>query len=415
MEPILIIGSGLSGLALAQGLRQSSIPFKVYERESPNNVRSQGYRIRLHSEGLSALRSVMADDIWSLFEETCAETILGPLPNFNAINCEFSAATFGAHNPQSKIAQSEQKPATVDRGILREVLLTGLEKNIVYGKEYSHYTVHDSAVIAYFADGTTEKGALLVGADGVRSAVRRQYLPKIKVLDTQTRPIYGKTPLTPAFLKRMLPKAIECLSFVKDPVSGSVTLMEVIRFKPKEDRKDKRDLPHDYMYWVIIPSGMIPAANGDAMENSTKMGPVELSKSWTAHWHSSLRPLIEDQDPKQTGMFRLLSSDPDSIKIPWEPNARVTIVGDAAHAMMPSTASGAVTALRDAELLTKLIREQGVNKESIGIYEEEMRKYASEAVALSAKIGEFNRCHTITSLRQEIVQPDSESGVTGGT
>jgi chorismate-pyruvate lyase len=51
---------------------------------------------------------------------------------------------------QSKIAQSEQKPATVDRVILREVLLTGLEKNIVYGKEYFHYTVTDSSVTAHW-------------------------------------------------------------------------------------------------------------------------------------------------------------------------------------------------------------------------------------------------------------------------
>jgi 2-polyprenyl-6-methoxyphenol hydroxylase-like FAD-dependent oxidoreductase len=63
-------------------------------------------------------------------------------------------------------------------------------------------------------------------------------------------------------------------------------------------------------------------------------------------------------------------------------------VGNAACTMMPSTASGAVTALRDVELLTKLIKEQRVNKESIGVYKEEMRKYASEAVVLSAKIGE---------------------------
>ena len=58
--------------------------------------------------------------------------------------------------------------------------------------------------------------------------------------------------------------------------------------------------------------------------------------------------------------------------------------------MMPSTASGAVTALRDAELLSGLIREQGVAKESIAKYDEEMRKYVSEAVVLSAKIGQMS-------------------------
>lgn len=82
----------------------------------------------------------------------------------------------------------------------------------------------------------------------------------------------------------------------------------------------------------------------------------------------------------------LLTVDPESLRQPWEPHARVTIVGDAAHAMLPSTAGGAVTALRDGADLAKLIYQHGISKEAIGKYEEEMRAYASEAVAVSAAI-----------------------------
>lgn len=390
MNPIIIIGSGLGGLALAQGLHKSSIPFKIYERDSLHNVRTQGYRIRLHSEGLSALRSVLQDEVWDLFEDTCPETILGPLPSINAMTCEVTATDFGGHNPQSRINQCDQKPHTVDRGIMREVLLTGLEKHITYGKEYTHYRLTDSGINAHFSDGTSEIGSLLVGTDGVLSTVRRQYLPHLKTLDTKSRPIYGKTPLTPAFQSRILPKAMECLSLIKDPQTGSVTLMEVIRFLPMNQRKDKRDLPNDYVYWAIIPPDSDSPIIDERLSLTGKQGTPERAKALTAHWHSSLRPLIEDQDPHQTGVFRLLSSDPETLKRAWEPSARVTLLGDAAHAMMPSTASGAVTALRDAELLSRLIREQGVVKESIAIYEEEMRQYASDAVALSAKIGQMS-------------------------
>lgn len=390
MDSIIIIGSGLGGLALAQGLHKSSIPFKIYERDQLRNVRNQGYRIRLHGEGVAALRSVLTDEVWNLFEETCPEVVMGPPPNINAVTCEFTAANFGGHNPQSRIAQSDQKPYTVDRSILREVLLTGLEEHITYRKEYTHSQLTDTGITVYFADGTSETGKLLVGADGVRSAVRRQYLPHLKILDTNSRPIFGKTPLTPSFQSQILPKATECLSLIKDPETGSVTLVEPIRFLPKDQRKDQRDLPKDYVYWAIIP----PASSSSGTEeqqNHTSRGKIaESAKALTAHWHPSLRPLIEYQDPNQTGVFRLLSSDPETLRQAWEPNTRVTVLGDAAHAMMPSTASGAVTSLRDAELLSTLIREQGVVKESIGKYEEEMRQYASEAVALSAKIGEMS-------------------------
>lgn len=327
MDPVLIIGSGLGGLALAQGFHKASIPFKIYERDRSENIRRQGYRIRLHGEGLRALRSVLVNDIWDLFAETCAETLLGPLPIVNAQTCEVSAATFKGDNPQSRVLQSGEKPHTVDRGILREVLMTNLDKNIVYGKEFTSYILTESGIVAKFADGTSEMGSLLVGADGISSAVRRQHFPHLKVLDTKTRPIYGKTPLTESFRRSILPKSMECLSLIKDPQTGNTALMEVIHFLPKDQRRDKRDLPDDYVYWVIIPS------NSDHPRTSTKTSqvngeqPAELARSMTAHWHPSVRPLIKFQDPSQTGIFRLLSSDPESLRRRWEPDARVTLLG----------------------------------------------------------------------------------------
>lgn len=55
---------------------------------------------------------------------------------------------------------------------------------------------------------------------------------------------------------------------------------------------------------------------------------------------------------------------------------------------------GAVTASSHAQNPSKLIREQGVVKESIGRNEEDMRKHASEAVARSAKVGKIFRARS---------------------
>ncbi len=156
------------------------------------------------------------------------------------------------------------------------------------------------------------------------------------VLDTKSRALFGKTPLAPSFESHILPKAVECLSLIKDPQTGSMTLMEVIRFLPKDRRGYKRELPNDYVYWIIIPYASNAPIPAKQFDRSSREAAAELSQALTAHWHPSLRPLIEHQDPSQTGVFHLLNSDSKYLMRSWEPNARVTLMGDAAHSMLLS-------------------------------------------------------------------------------
>jgi 2-polyprenyl-6-methoxyphenol hydroxylase-like FAD-dependent oxidoreductase len=64
--------------------------------------------------------------------------------------------------------------ANVDRATLRQILLTGLDDRVHYGKTLERYESKEGGVVAYFSDGTTSAGHVLVGADGIRSAVRQQ-------------------------------------------------------------------------------------------------------------------------------------------------------------------------------------------------------------------------------------------------
>ena len=386
-DPIIIIGAGLGGLAFAQGLRKASIPFKIFERGESITIHNQGYRIRLISQGVSALRSLVDDNVWRAFEETSPEINLDGLPTINAVTCEITDAEFQENDPRGRMASSQDKPYNADRAVLREVLLTGLEENIAFAKTFSNYELTASGVIAIFADGTKVAGSLLVGADGARSPVRQQYLPDFRLLDTKNRMIYGKTPLTPSFTSRMLPEAFKCLSFIKDPQAGSLTLIEALRFLPKNQRADQRELPNDYMYWVIIPPPPAHPVAEKELKRIDREGAADAAVTATNAWHPFLKAMIEDQDRSQAGVHGLLSVDPESLLRGWQPNGRVTILGDAAHAMMPSEANGTGTALKDAALLVSLIREHGIGLRSITLYEEEMRQYASEAVIAGAKIG----------------------------
>ncbi|KAK5012089.1 hypothetical protein LTR16_003457, partial [Cryomyces antarcticus] len=74
---VFIIGAGLGGLSLAQGLRRASTPFRIFERDQTSDYRSQGYRLRISGKRIAGLRQVMIDELWELSERTCCDTVLG--------------------------------------------------------------------------------------------------------------------------------------------------------------------------------------------------------------------------------------------------------------------------------------------------------------------------------------------------
>jgi 2-polyprenyl-6-methoxyphenol hydroxylase-like FAD-dependent oxidoreductase len=76
-DRVLIIGAGISGLALAQGLKNVGVPFHVFESDPTPTFRPQGYRFRVDGSGATALRDVLTDDLFKRFEKVCAVTELG--------------------------------------------------------------------------------------------------------------------------------------------------------------------------------------------------------------------------------------------------------------------------------------------------------------------------------------------------
>ena len=85
----------------------------------------------------------------------------------------------------------------MNRLTFREVLASGLDGRIAFGPELTRYEAGSGGVRLRFADGRSADADVLVGADGVNSAVRRQYLPDAEPADSGGRCIYGKTPLSP--------------------------------------------------------------------------------------------------------------------------------------------------------------------------------------------------------------------------
>jgi 2-polyprenyl-6-methoxyphenol hydroxylase-like FAD-dependent oxidoreductase len=383
-QPVLIVGAGLGGLCLAQGLRKNNIPFKLFEKDDQHDFRAQGYRLRISADGIYAVQYALSPELYTLFEQTCAETMLKGVrlnPDGTPI---VGAGPLGGGGPPG---MPGPKPYTVDRTTLRKVLLTGLEGHVFFGKSVDHYTIHDDKVTAHFTDGTAEDGALLVGADGLRSRVRKQHLPELKIIDTTMRVIYGKTPLTEDFLSRFPKEGHRGMSLVMDtnPEASKTLLFESMHF-PYADQISQPKLPSPYLYWVLVAHRSLMLFPDDKLLSLNGEESAELSLRVTDSWNPALRSLFEMQDASQTSTLRISSA---LLDLPaWEPSRRVTLLGDAIHVMPPTGAMGANTALRDAADLARRIAAVGddltkVDEKVIGEYEAEMRAFAKKSIELS--------------------------------
>jgi hypothetical protein len=146
---------------------------------------------------------------------------------------------------------------------------------------------------------------------------------------------------------------------------------------------------------------------GVADERLTAMSPAELHALTTRlirSWHPDLRALHARAAVDETFLVRIRTSPPVP---PWPPS-RVTVLGDAIHAMSPARGSGANTALQDAALLCRTLtgtagngartdlagsrtvrdgsgtaRNGGDLIAAVGEYERQMRDYGYAAVAAS--------------------------------
>lgn len=388
---VVIIGAGTGGLCLAHGLKRAGITVNVYERDRTRKDGLQGYRVGIDSDGSRALEANLPPELFETFLATCAIS-----PNyFNMLTERYGELLSLKGNPPKDPRHAER---SVSRMTLRQVLLTGLEGVVHFDKVFSRYeNLSDGRVEAFFEDGTSAVGDVLVAADGAGSRVRKQYLPQAKMEDTLIRSIGGKVPATPESLALITPKIHRGVTLIMAP-KGFGGILHVMEF-PWDKRGELKtnigttdadliarwpglmfDNTRDYISWGIWASADKFPRNFRDMTGSELLA---LSRKMTEKWHPNWRALLAMSDPQSVFPVSIRTSVPLD---PWAPS-NITLLGDAIHTMTPGRGVGANTALRDAVALTKhlvAVRDGRLDLiESIGRYETKMRKYGYEAVLKS--------------------------------
>ncbi|CFB62968.1 FAD-dependent oxidoreductase [Pandoraea apista] len=413
-----IIGAGLGGLCLAQGLRRAGIPFDVYERDDAPDARFQGYRLRIDADGLDALTQCLPGAQVERVRQRAAVARTGGRfvtpqledanvvlpPSWHDAHTDTGLAVHRGDGPTAAPAPARRTPApegipgdiSLHRQTLREILLDGILDRVHFGKSFSRTTsTDDGRRIAHFDDGSSSAPGLIVAADGSHSRVREYVLPGMAPRDTGNVCCYGLTPLSTALLV-LMDKHGEATVMEGSTVvfaDGFAVVIEAMLFRrqPDDDASSTPIAPDrmplspvsDYLYWAFI--GPSKTLLGTSHANTERSGPVPLARieALTNAWHPHLRSLFSNAVPDTIRTMPVRST---TSPLPWQVDG-VTGLGDAVHTMSPAGGLGANTALRDAAQLADHLRAVAQGRralpQAIAAYERDMCERAREAVRLA--------------------------------
>ncbi|KAF5649975.1 cercosporin toxin biosynthesis [Fusarium sp. NRRL 52700] len=387
-DRVLIVGGGLGGLVLAQGLKHTSppVPFHIFERDSSADFRPQGYRIRINPDGAGALQKLLPDHLWNSYEDTCA--LFNPAMNgLDAVTGQAPAPSGERRGPPPTM---EGKYYNADRVVLRNVLLQGLEDDISFGKTFESYRVTRDGVEVTFTDGTKETGTILVGADGTRSHIRRQLMPNYTVLDTECGAIYGKTFIKPETRASIANEFFRGICLAGDSSKPGLKLFTDTMEFPQDlnfDKRTKYSVPDDYVYWVLCINRTLL---GIAAEDLQGAQSVEMALEMTKSWHPTVRSLLQSQDASASSTLAFFASSPETFKreldglVKSRDGAAVTLLGDAAHPMTPVGGVGANSAFQEAADLCSVITRASLGAEALKEYARLMTERGEKTVGLSS-------------------------------
>lgn len=370
---VVVVGAGIGGLALAQGLRAAGDEVSVADRD-PHPSATGGYRLHLDAAACAALRRLL------------------PRPLFEAVRASSAGpATFR----QFAVTDHRLRPLVIDpqddaeerlligRVPLRRLLTHGLGEALHFGREFTHHeTGRDGTVVAHFSDGTSARADLLVGADGVGSRVAHAMAGRPTSAPVGLGGIAGRTPLD-AQSRPLLPDLLHL-----GPVLalGPGWVGAFLSVHDPTDRTDQAggedrvpvDLEEPALVW-----GLIALERRYPQDVRHRADLADVADRLLDRWSPRVRDLVRRSAPDSTAHFGFHAADPAGDLTPWPPGP-ITCLGDAVHAMPPTGGRAAATAIRDADLLAEHLAPVRAGTSTVAVavggYHTGMASYAGAAV-----------------------------------
>lgn len=349
---VLIAGGGIAGLTLGLTLHQIGVPFQIFE--ATRDPRPLGVGINLQPP---AIRELYALGLTPMLDQIGVQT--QDYGFYTKTGVEIWTEPRGRH------AGYNWPQYSVHRGQLQMALLAVVQERcgadcVTFGARalgFEHSG--DQAVLRYAQDGETKEaiGQMVVGADGIHSAIRAQMYP------SEGAPVWGGaimwrgTTLARPFLggRSMILAGHETQRFVSYPITAP---------------------DHDSGLAVInwIAEKTVDPNTDVAKEDWNRR--VDVSRfnrdfaDWDFGW-INVPELIASAE----AVFEYPMVDREPVE-QWSDGA-VTLIGDAAHATYPVGSSGASQAILDTRILASEMRTHGPSAAAALAYEARVRPLAN--------------------------------------
>ncbi|MFB7513095.1 FAD-dependent oxidoreductase [Streptomyces sp. NPDC056144] len=343
---VLIAGGGIGGIATALALQQQGIESVVFERAP--QLRDGGAGLHIWTNGMLALAHLgVADQV----------SAIAPAQD----ECHFATAAgrpIGTWPVGEFVERYGQPTVAIGRSDLHGILRDAVTAPVVTGAEVTGYTEHADRVTLHFADGTSEDGDLLIGADGVRSAVRAQLLGPQPPDYTGYIAWRGHAELSP---EEFPPGTFQAL------------------FGPGT-RFTYYDIAPGVVHWMSVADG---PQNG--RDEGTPQQTLDMLRARHAGWDDPMiEKILAATVPDSILRGDVLDRKPDAV---WG-HGRVTLLGDAAHAMSFNIGQGACQAIEDGLVLAGHLAAPGARvPEALRAYEAERQERTRPMQLLAHRIG----------------------------
>ncbi len=300
----VIVGAGIGGLAAGIALRRAGWRTRIVERAAA--PRELGFALNLAPNAVAALRALgVADRI----EAEAHRMRVGELRRMDGRTLKRLDIGALATGTPSLIAL---------RQTLHAALLDATPADdLVLGSEGAGVERDGAAVALILANGQRERGDVLIGADGLGSAIRRHLHP--------ADPLPHESGL--CAVRGVVRGGTDAL----EGLSGTIYLgrgCEAAAVRASADA----------IYWFVSVRASSVPATGDASA---------LARTLVDRLPPAFRAIAGPTAPADLRYDALVDRAPIS---PWG-DGPITLLGDAAHPMLPQTGQGAAQALEDAVAL----------------------------------------------------------------
>jgi 2-polyprenyl-6-methoxyphenol hydroxylase-like FAD-dependent oxidoreductase len=359
---VLIAGGGIGGFVTALCLHRAGYSVRVHERVE--EIEPNGFGVTLQPYCVKLL--------FELGLEKEMEKI-GVRPRMAEFYSRHGQLIY--KDPRGMDAQFNWPLYTVHRGRFQELLLSHIrdevgEKAIRLSQKLVSFRQQPSHVEVDFINPATgdlniERGKVLVGADGINSAVRRILYPdEGPTLWDGVALWRGVTPVDKLYLDG------RTIIFMGNPNDRELIIFPV----------DEHILNWALAVRIEQP-GIRPIP---VISDWDKLGKIE-----------DVLPLLSEMKLDFLDTHHLISSSTivneflmtDRDPLPRWSHDRVTLLGDAAHPMYPNGGNGASQAIIDARGLVLAFREYGVTSQALQKYDDLRRTFSSNFVQMARQAG----------------------------